>query len=304
MSKNYLKEFGRFVFKSLMITCFYISLFIIPIGISAYQNGWIDKSYEDQYLLTDGNKTVVFQGMTHIGLKSFYHDVGKEMTEYRNNGYQIMLEGFGHSGISPLPKEDANYLVESDKFEDYKKRYYKMINKDDLINNNDIKYINQQFILTSYLNYSDEYIDIDKETVSKLLSSNKISKSASQNETAKNNYLNKAGDHSEPLARLYGKEKFYILMRNIGNSFFIQFGRNYIDPIMAKFDDSMNLRKVITIEERDKHLAISIINSKSNNIYITYGSAHFKGVLENLQKMNPYWKIVNSSKKIIFDSTI
>ena len=277
---------------------------MIPISVTAYNNGWINKSYEDKYTLTDGNKTVIFQGMTHIGLKSFYHEVGKEMTEYRNSGYQIMLEGFGHSGISPLSADHENYLVESDKFEDYKKRYYKMINKDDLINDNSIKYINQQFILTSYLNYSDEYIDIDKETVSKLLDSNKISKSASQNETAKNNYLNKAGDHSEPLARLYDKEKFYIFMRNIGNSFFIQFGRSYIDPIIAKFDDSMNLKKVITIEERDKHLANSIVNSKSDKIYITYGSAHFKGVLENLKEMNPDWKVVNSSKKIIFDSTI
>ena len=66
----------------------------------------------------------------------------------------------------------------------------------------------------------------------------------------------------------------------------------------------MNLKKVITIEERDKHLANSIVNSKSDKIYITYGSAHFKGVLENLKEMNPDWKVVNSSKKIIFDSTI
>lgn len=304
MSKDYLKGLFIFILKSLMVSSFYIIILMIPISITAYNNGWIHKSYENQYVLTDGNKIVVFQGMTHIGLKSFYHEVGQEMTKHRNAGYQIMLEGFGHSGISPLPKTDVNYLTAKTEFEEFKNRYTKIINKDNILNDNSVKYINQQFIITSYLDYNDIYSDIDHKTVSNLLSSNKLTKSASNNERAKSNYLNKAGDHSKPLSTLYKHEKFYIFMRNISTSFFIEFGKEYIEPLIAYFDDSRNLRKVITIEERDKNLANSIINSTSDKIYIIYGSAHFKGVLENLKKLNPDWRVINLSKKVIFDSTI
>lgn len=37
-----------------------------------------------------------------------------------------------------------------------------------------------------------------------------------------------------------------------------------------------------------------------NLIYLTYGNAHFKGVFDNLKAIDPNWKIVSTTQKVVF----
>lgn len=285
------------LFHFMIVGSIYIVIFIIPICLSAYENGWIDKSYEKKYILTDGNKTVVFQGMTHIGLKSFYHEVGKEMTEYRNSGYQIMLEGIGHDGFKRLDKDHKDYTQSKIAFDNYKNFLTKT-------EDNDYKYTYQNIIFNKYIDYNDAYADLSRDALLKVVKENKSSQNILKTDDEIDSYLDSFGDHEEVFNILTEDEKIFIFMRNIGDSMYVKFLDNYVPKLLNYFNEENKLKDHIIITERDENIVNEILKSNSKNIYITYGSAHFNGVFNNLKNINSNWKIIDIQEKLIFDSTL
>jgi hypothetical protein len=48
------------------------------------------------------------------------------------------------------------------------------------------------------------------------------------------------------------------------------------------------------LDDRNKHLVNTIIESKENKILILYGMLHFDGVLKLLQEKDPNWHVVDT----------
>ncbi len=296
------------VFKNFLEIIFYILFPLILISIYflivAYQNGWTEKHYESTYTLSDGKKIVVFQGMKHIGLNKFYQEVGNEITDYRNKNYKIINENFGHELIERLSNEHPEYFNKKNLYEYLKNIYIEKSNQ--YYNLKDMKYTKQNLVLLKYISYDDEVVDITKNELYEILFSNnsnyKNDKSPINNDL-KNTYINNPPEHLDSLESLYKREKLMIFLYNTENSSLIKFLNKHLIPIMAKFDDELYLIHEITIKKRDSILSDFILKNDYDKFYINYGSAHFDGFFNNLKETNPEWKILNVSKKVVFDST-
>ena len=60
-----------------------------------------------QATLTNGQKTVVFQGMIHVGMEGFYKSVVYDLEEALNEGYRLYYEG-----VQPSPGEGDAWFDE------------------------------------------------------------------------------------------------------------------------------------------------------------------------------------------------
>jgi hypothetical protein len=49
----------------------------------------------------------------------------------------------------------------------------------------------------------------------------------------------------------------------------------------------------VLLDLRNRHLAKEIVGSGADKIYINYGAAHLPGVVAELRKLNPDWRVVS-----------
>lgn len=283
-------------FKIAILTVTFI--YLIPITIYAYINGGVSTSSMNTYTLTNGQKTVVFQSMSHIGLRSFYKEVGEEMTAYRNKGYIILLEGIGSTGYKPLRKGNIGYEAAVAKYNSYydvNKKMLDTMDNDSIYKNS--KYTYQAIELSRYMAYDDEYADLSYSSLFELADqkakSNNISKEALEN------YKEMDFSYSEATDMLLHHEKFYIYMENIRYYPLFTFLDRNLMPLINKFYPEHSLMLDVSINARDKNLVKHIIDEPENFIYLTYGNAHFNGVFANLKAIDANWKIVSTTQKII-----
>lgn len=290
----------------IMLWMFVIIAILSIISIPSFiDNGAFSKSYEKKYILTDGNKIIVFQEMNHVALTSFYKEVGEEMNDYRNNGYQILLEGLKHNGTKPLKKTDSDYLIKSNNYnilaEEYREKNKKYFND---------KYTQQMYILNQYYAYDDEYADLSEQEYNDIVNRpNKITVINAAVDHLYNKKIEKlrtVTDHTESFKKVQKDDKFYILRKNISNTYYIKKINNFLVDIEywynSKFTENGNIFYDVVMLKRNKIIADTLINSESKKIYIHYGSAHFDGVLYLLKKENPNWKIVEVSRKVSFNT--
>lgn len=292
------KTFFQKIIHFLSVFFAIIMLYLIPMSIHIYFNGGINESFQTTYTLTNGDKTVVFQGMTHIGLPSFYQQVGEDLTNYRSKGYAIFLEGIGHSDDKKLKKGDPNY-------EKVVKRYNELIEKDRVFfveKLKDFKYVMQYQVMQFYESYDDNYIDftLDELKASIDESLNKNKGSASEKAIIKETYSNSISDHSAAYEKLLKNERYFIISRNIMDFFFFNFMDDYVMPPIRKILNMHNLDTDVTMVARNRKISDAINASTNKNIYIVYGSSHFRGVFANLKASDSNWKITNTTYKTIF----
>jgi hypothetical protein len=73
-----------------------------------------------------------------------------------------------------------------------------------------------------------------------------------------------------------------------------------IMPFFRTLTNNPDLEVDVTMTARNKKISDAIDASVNKNIYIVYGSRHFEGVFKNLEKSDPKWAIINTSKKVVF----
>jgi len=49
----------------------------------------------------------------------------------------------------------------------------------------------------------------------------------------------------------------------------------------------------VLLDLRNRHLAKEIVGSGADKIYINYGAAHLPGMVAELRKLNPDWRVVS-----------
>lgn len=298
--RSFFKVIGKELVAFFKVTIFTLTIiYLIPMTIYAYTKGGVSTSSMNTYTLTNGQKTVVFQSMSHIGLRSFYKQVGEEMTDYRNKGYRILFEGIGATGYKPLRKGDVGYEAAVAKYNSYKdinKKILENMDNESIYKNS--KYTYQSIELSHYLAYDDEYADLSYSTLFEL--ADKKAKENNISDQALASYKDIDFSYSSSTERLLNNEKLYIYMENVNGYPLFTFLDQYLTPLTNKLSPAYNLRTNVTINARDQNLVKHIIDEPENLIYLTYGDAHFKGVFDNLKAIDANWKIVSTTQKVIF----
>lgn len=301
MKKDVKKEKKTFLQK----VCHHLFVFFIvclcyavPISMHVYSNGGLSETSNATYTLTNGDKTVVFQNMTHIGLPSFYQEVGEEMNDYRSKGYAIFLEGIGHTDDKKIRKGDPQYDKVVQKYKELVERNRmpyakKVLNK---------KYVMQYDAMPFYYAYDDSYIDFTTDELKASIEESLRQKKGDENEKEKIKeiYSDTLGNHQEAYKKLLEDETAFILASNLDDFFLFTLIDDTIMPKVRKITNNPNLDVDVTMTARNKKISDAINSSENKNIYIVYGARHFDGVLENLKNSDPKWEIVNTSKKVVF----
>ena len=233
-----------------------------------------------EYTISNGQKTVTFQAMSHIWTSEFYEQIKNNLIKYKNDWSVYFYEW-----VKPWTKENLNKFnnaiwikFDPDLYENFSKLYW-VTNQDQnsfiwLVNNLDFNVdLNMDQIIEEYeknpsKNESNKLpMDANKEIVNSL---------AELNEKELNVlvYINQA--------ILNFIIKIYNLKNIIKNNFW-----------------NKELFYVI-LHKRNEILANWIIESEYNKIYTTYWLLHFEWVLKLLQENDDNWKITkyNSSYPI------
>jgi len=241
--------------------------------IVSYCFGLFNPVTVNKYVLTDGNKTVVFQEMRHIGFGAFYKKVNEDVDHYRSQNYIL-----GYEGIFDIGNKEM-YLGEK-------------INYDN-------KYIEQPISIGGFqktdVNLDLNWFEIMDKIEKKLSVQNKehSEKDSYKKETIADipllkNQLEMASDGLDPLT--YTAENIYRIR------YFENLNNKYGIDVASIVHGSHAIEDSVIMDERNKIVADFIKESPNKNILIHYGAEHFKGILSLLKNSDSKWKIVSIEK--------
>jgi hypothetical protein len=238
--------------------------------------------------LSNGQKTVVFQGMMHIGTESFYKGVVYDLERALNDGYVLFYEG-----VAPDPEGDAWFrqtLADGGDLSDnylafgkacglqFQLEYFTLLDADKALHpgrhviadvtTGDLKREYDRLVRTdpSFAAYARSVGERDDQTTSATIAN-----------------LIGTLDRATPGQRAL-----------IGTAC-----RGMVNTISSKDAPAEPINRVI-LDYRNRALATRIIQSPANRIYVTYGAAHLPGLLRDLQSADPAWQL----KSIKWERTI
>lgn len=234
--------------------------------------------------LTNGKKTIIFQGMQHVGSEDFYKSVVFDLEKALTEGYTLFYEG-----VQPVPdrpdltawfnetlrgtKKDlsAGYNQLADHCGlTFQLTYFEPLLAD--------KAIHPSRHVTADVSYLDMKTEFDR-----LMREDPAFAQAIAARAAKTRddddptlaMLSAVGRATKDQKRLVG-----ILCRGVmGMS---------IAGAIGKKDSAMER---VILDFRNRALARFVADSSADKIYITYGAAHFPGFLKDLQALDPAIKV-------------
>lgn len=234
--------------------------------------------------LSNGKKTVVFQGMQHVGSEDFYKSVVFDLEKALTEGYTLFYEG-----VQPVPdrpdltqwfnetlvgsKKDlsAGYTQLADSCGlTFQLTYFEPLLADKAIH--PAKHVTAD---VSYLDMKTEYDRLMREdpAFAQAIAARAAKKQDDDDSTL--TILAAVGKANRDQKRLIG-----ILCRGVmGMS---------IAGTIGKKDKTMER---VILDFRNRALARFVAGSAADKIYITYGAAHFPGFLADLQTLDPAMKV-------------
>lgn len=237
-----------------------------------------------QAVLSDGNKTVIFQGMVHVGSESFYKSVVYDLEAALNDGYKIYYEG-----IMPSTEEANKWFAEtlaggaslSDNYRTiadvcgvkFQLDYFQLLVKDILAHPE-----HHATVDVSTADIKAEYERLLKEdpAFAAAVASDSDNKSEDQlsDESAKKIYafVQQANDSQKNIIGTVCRGFFAYALKPGNNR-----AASTLDPVLVDY--------------RNVHLAQQIQADTSEKIYITYGAGHLPGLIKLLQQSNAQWEV-------------
>lgn len=236
-----------------------------------------------QITLTNGKKTVIFQGMQHVGSENFYKSVIYDLEDALSRDYVFLYEG-----IKPGTKESDQWfnsffgngkdLAANYKFLgkvcglEFQNSYFQLLSKG-MIQSPAIYVVADVSTLQLKRKY-DELLAKDPNFAQAM-------QQRQHTESSSPNFLSTA---IEKISNGNKKQKDItgILCRGIMTLSLNKDRRGKNDEIDK-----------LIVDYRNEVLVDYIINQPNPKIFITYGDAHFSGVYKILEKRDPRWNIVS-----------
>jgi hypothetical protein len=238
--------------------------------------------------LSNGPKTVVFQGMQHIGSEDFYKSVVFDLEQALTEGFTLFYEG-----VTPVPERP-----------DLTEWFNKTLRGTDKDLSAGYLQMSQQCGLTFQLDYfqtltadatihPSRHVTADvtyqqlKDEYDRLISDDPGFAEAMATRAAK--LAGAAGKTVDPFASMVGfmatatpgqKRLAGIVCRGVLGM-----------VVSGKLSDPEDPTNRLIIDFRNKSLARSVATATAEKIYITYGAAHFPGFFAELQKLDANFQI-------------
>lgn len=234
--------------------------------------------------LTNGKKTIIFQGMQHVGSEDFYKSVVFDLEKALTEGYTLFYEG-----VQPVPgRPDLTQwfnetLLGSKK--DLSAGYTQLANScgltfqltyfEPLLADKAIHPARHVTADVTYGEMKDEYDRLMRESPAFAEAFAAHASKGSDDDDTTLALLSSVSRATRDQKRLVG-----ILCRGF-------MGMSIAGAIGAK---DTTLEPVI-LDFRNRALARFVSQSSSDKIYITYGAAHFPGFLKEVQALDPAMRV-------------
>lgn len=255
-----------------------ISVFFLIIGwivgsFSYYQNE-ISPAMMPTYTISNWEKTVIFQAMSHIASQNFYDSVKKNIFTAKSDGYTYYFEW-----VKPGSKENEAKFNKALGVEFDKNLYENMSKMYGLVNQN-----NADFLWL--VNDKDKNVDISLDEVVKKYESLKKEKNISREYESP---LPASQLLTEELSKL--SEKELTVLRYINKAMINAIMKSdWVQQWMLNNFSNKELFAII-LDGRNEVLANEILTSNDTKIITTYGLLHFDWVLKLLQQKDIKWQI-------------
>lgn len=241
-----------------------------------------------QVTLTNGKKTVVFQGMQHIGSENFYKSVIYDMEQAISDGYVIYYERVQTS--TPESKEFMGKLTNAvsgggEDLDGFYKSFGKMCG---------LKFQSDYLALfdKDIAKYPQKHViaDVDalelKREYERLMKTDPMFAKAHANDFKAMTKGAGSKDMSKMFSWLDSGTKGQKKIAGI-------VCRGFMNKMMMRSESHQSKFDPIILDYRNRALVKRITAEHHDKIFITYGARHFKGVFALLKKQDPHWKIVS-----------
>lgn len=252
-TKTFFKIFGILLLTILIISVVYISIFLsTPLKMK-------------EYTLTNGQQTIVFQEMVHIGETDFYKQVEENLKHYRLDGYIYAYEQVRISNMEEAKELteltglgiDTYGIISEQLGLDNQKNHMGHITENDI--NADMSAGDLIVLMKNYKNENPHVEEMSVDIEDSLKS------------------LKEAGSMTKSIVK--GTMRGMLKIASKGE---VNMGEGLLQDVILK--------------ERDQKMFDIISNIEANKIVVHYGALHFKGFFERLKKADSNWKIVNEKE--------
>lgn len=238
--------------------------------------------------LTNGTKTVQFQGMQHIGSESFYKSVVYDLREALSQGYRLYYEGVKPDPAHPELDAWFNQLATGGAGADlsgfyktladacglrFQLDYFQGLTKD--------FEIHPDRHLTADVDYSELKTEYDR-----LMREDPVF----------------AADMGPRMAAKRSPDRDNVVLETVLAAWKTSTPdqrrlmglvcRGFFSWTFSQAQAPSQKDKLI-LDYRNAALARTIIEDKADKIWITYGANHLPGVIADLKKADPNWQLVN-----------
>ena len=276
LRKQQVPKFKNVFTKFLVSAGTSLFLIIAIIWSFCYYQNEISPAEMPIYTLTNGEKILIFQWMSHIGTERFYEEVRNNIREAKNNGYVLYFEWVQPGTEENMEKFNKILGVKFDAelYENFSKLYWLVHQDNDsllwLVNDEDYNVdLWIDAIIEIYREkYPEDVIDEDRELLAASTEITKLLATLNPRQLSILIYVNQA------------------IINTI-----IKY-----DGLRQKILDisgSSNIFDVI-LNNRNIHLVNEISESPHEKIFTTYGLMHYSWVLEELQKRDNNWKLIET----------
>lgn len=262
------ENLGKFAFAfAYRMSAFLIIIFSV-LGWFAYYQNKITPAMMPIYHITNWDKKIVFQSMSHIASPEFYMDVKSNLEEHKKNWYILYYEWVKAWTKESSEKFDKALWVKFDR-DLYKNmsKLYGLINQD-----------NWLFVYSWAKN-----IDLSMDEMLEIYDKNPSQSKLNLDPVDLSPIIESALEQLNP--------KELEILRFVNKSIINTIIKNWeIQDAMAKWIWNKAIMDTI-LWKRNDYLSKEIIKSEDKKIFITYWLLHFKWVMELLQKNDKNWKI-------------
>ena len=253
---------------------FSVLIIWVIIGWFCYYMNEISPAEMPTYYLSNGEKQLIFQWMSHIGTQNFYDSVIWNIREAKQSGHVLYYEWVRPWTEENNEKFNLAIWIEFDEnlYKNFSKLYW-VVNQ----NNDDLLWIE---------NNEDYNVDLSIDTIMEIYDAKHSAWKKVNREV-----IDASAEITNILAELNEKQLHILVYVNQAILNTIISSPKLRDNIL-KISGNTDIFDVI-LNDRNIFLVDEIINSEHEKIFTTYWLMHFEWILELLQKNDPRWQIID-----------
>jgi hypothetical protein len=238
-----------------------------------------------QVTLSNGHKTIIFQGMAHVGSESFYKAVIYDLERALADGYVAYYEGVrpdptGDGWFSKLMANGGDLNTQYEKLGkvcglSFQGQYFQLLAED--IREHPERHVAADVSTLDLKREYDRLVTSDKAFAAKAAKAAEDKRDEAKSADLAGRFLDWSQDGDPKHQALGG-----ILCRGLMDI--------ALAPHANKPEDDLD---PLILHYRNRMLVDRIVADPRPRIYVNYGFDHFGGMFDLLKRVDPNWKIVS-----------